>query len=138
METFTEYGHALLAMSLYGLVTIVLGAMTGIRKGGKNMTPGQAYVPDYDDPAYRLDRAYMNSVENVGAVAAITVAAILAGANSTVINLAASSLLLFRIAYTFCYFRKIGAGYGGVRTGLTVLSALALVVMILATVWAVF
>ena len=138
MESFSQYGHALLAMSLYGLLTVVLGAMTGIRKGAKNMAPGQAYEPDYDNPAYRLDRAYMNSVENLGAFAAITAAAVLAGASPVAVNIAASLILVLRLAYTFCYLGKVGAGYGGVRTILTVVSVVALVVMIIATLRAVF
>lgn len=138
MDQFANYGHAILSVALYAVLAQVLNAMTGIKKGAKNMAPGQPHDADYDDPAYRLDRAYMNSVEILGIFAAITFAAVLAGANAFWVNIFASAVLVFRLIYTFAYFRKLGAPYGGLRTMLAVLSALAMIAIAVLTAVAVF
>ena len=138
MEQFTDYGHAILSVVLFAALAQVLNAMTSIRKSEKKMMPGQHYQSDYDDAAYRLDRAYMNAIEILGIFAAVTFAAILAGANSFWINLFASAVLVFRLIYTFAYFRKIGAAYGGFRSILATLSTLAILAMAALTAVAVF
>ncbi len=138
MEPFAEYGHTIVSIALFALVTSVLSALTGIRKGSKNMTPGQLYTPDYDDPSYRLDRAFMNAAEALPVFATILIAAILAGVSPFMVNFAASVGLVLRLIYTFCYFRRIGAGYGGVRTVLTVLGSVLLYIVAIMTVIAVF
>lgn len=138
MEHFANYGHAILSIVLYAALAQVLNAMTGIRKANNKMKPGQHYEADYDSPAYRLDRAYMNGLEVLGIFAAVTFAAILAGANTFWVNLFASMVLVIRLVYTFAYFRKLGAPYGGLRTILSVLSALAILAIAVLTAIAVF
>jgi len=138
MEQFSAYGHALISVAAYAVLTMMLNAVTGIRKGSSNMAPGQHYEADYDNLDYRIDRAYMNSMELMGIYAAATFAAILAGANPFWTNLFASAVLLFRLAYTFAYFQKIGTGYGGLRTILLVLSAICIIAMAILTAIAVF
>ncbi len=138
MEQFSAYGHALLAVAIYAVITMVLNAVTGIRKGNANMAPGEGYKADYDDPSYRIDRAYMNSMELMGIYAAVTFSAVLAGASPFWTNVLASAILVFRVLYTFAYFRKIGAGYGGVRTILLVLSAAAIICLCVLTAVSVF
>ena len=138
MEQFADYGHAILSVVLYAILAQVLNAMTGIRKGAQNMAPGEPHTADYDDPAYRLDRAYMNSVEIMGIFAAVTFGAILAGASPFWINLMAAAVLVMRVIYTAAYFGKWGKAYGGLRTILAVLSAVAFIVMAVLTVAAVF
>lgn len=138
MEQFSAYGHAILSVVLYAILAQVLNAMTGIRKGAKKMSPGQPHDADYDDAAYRLDRAYMNSIEILGIFAVVTFAAILAGANAFWVNLFASAVLVFRAIYTFAYFRKLGAPYGGLRTNLSIMSAISILAIAVLTAVAVF
>lgn len=138
MEQFSDYGHAIVSVVLFAVLAQVLNAMTGIRKGAKNLMPGQGHEADYDDLAYRIDRAYMNGVEILGIFAVVTFAAILAGANAFWVNLFASAVLVIRLIYTFAYFRKIGAPYGGLRTNLSILSAAAIVAIAILAVVAVF
>ena len=138
MEQFAEYGHTIVSLALYGLVTSLLSAATGIRKGAKNMVPGQQHLADYDDPSYRLDRAFMNAAESLPVFATVLLAAVLAGVSPFMVNLAASVGLVIRLVYTFCYLRKIGAAYGGLRTVLTVISSVLLYIVVVMTVIAVF
>ena len=65
MQDFASYGWALAAVALYGVMAQVLNAATGIRKGKLKMVPGAHHEPDFNNPAYRLDRAYMNSIETI-------------------------------------------------------------------------
>ena len=116
MEAFADYGHALLSVALYALIAQVLNALTGIRKGSLNLQPGETLIADYEDPSYRLDRTYMNSIEMIGFYIALVFAAVLAGASPFWVNLFATLGVLFRIATNVIYLRKIGAGYGGLRT----------------------
>lgn len=138
MEHFTDYGHAILSVVLYAALAQILNAMTGIRKGENTMKPGQPFEADYGNPAYRLERAYMNGLEILGIFAAITFAAILAGANAFWVNLFASGVLVIRLVYTVAYFRQLGAPYGGFRTILSVLSALCILAIAVLAVAAVF
>ena len=65
-------------------------------------------------------------------------AAVLAGVSPFMVNLAASVGLLIRLVYTFCYLRKIGAAYGGLRTVLTVIGSVLFYIVVVMTVFAVF
>ena len=116
MEHLSQYGHAIASVALYGVIAQVLNAATGIRKGALNMAPGENYAPNYDDPAYRLDRTYMNTIESLVFFAAIVAAAILAGASPFWINLLASLALVTRVAMLVVHLRGIGKPHNGPRS----------------------
>lgn len=138
MEQFAAYGHALVSLVLFGLMTQILNAMTGIRKGSLNMGPGEIYKTDYSDESYRLDRAYMNSVETIGFYAVLVIAAILAGASPFWVNLLAVLGLLLRIGQNVSMIRGIGKAYGGVRTQMAIASSVVNLVLAILAIWAVF
>lgn len=137
MDQFASYGHAILSLVIMAVLAQVLNAMTGIKKGNNKMTPGATYQPDFTNPGYRLDRAHMNGVENLGIVTAAIVGAMLAGASPFWVNILASVILLTRLVYTFFYVRGLGGGYGGARTGLAVLSSACVVCLAIMTAVAV-
>lgn len=120
MQDFASYGWALAAVALYAVMTQVLNAATGIRKGKLKMVPGAHHEPDFNNPAYRLDRTYMNSVEMMVFYTALVLTAIMAGASPLWVNLFAVAGLLLRITANILYLRGIGGQYGGLRTGLII------------------
>ena len=134
MEQFAEYSHAILSVVIVALVAQILNAATGIRKGGLNMQPGAHHEADYDNPAYRLDRTYMNTVETLVFYAAIVFAAVLAGANPFWTNVLASAAMVIRVIANVIYLRGIGKGYGGIRTVFLVLFSLCNIVLVLLTI----
>ena len=137
MEQFADYGHALLALVIMAVLAQVLNAMTGIKKGKNKMIPGEGYTPDLSNPGYLLDRAYMNGVENLGIVAVVVFAAILAGAAPLWVNILASVILIARLAFTGIYMRGMGGGYGGLRTGMAVLSSIGVMGLAILTLFSV-
>ena len=139
MEQFAAYGHAIVSVVIYAIITNVLNAAVGISKGNHKMAPGSSFDPaDYSNASWRLDRSYMNTVEMGGFYVAIVIAAILAGANPFWTNLLASVGLLCRIAMNLVYIRGIGAGYGGIRTGFAIIASLANIAMGVLAIIAVF
>lgn len=120
MDQFAAYSHAILSVVIYAVMAQILNAMTGIRKGAANLQPGASHPQDYGDAGYRLDRAYMNSVEMLGFFAALVFAAILAGANPFWVNLFASVAVVLRVLANVVYIRGIGKGYGGLRTNMII------------------
>lgn len=138
MEMFAEYGHAIIAVLIYALLAQVLNAATGIKKGSLNMAPGENYAPDFNNPAYRLDRAYMNTIEMLAFFAPIVAFAILAGADPFIVNIAASAALILRVLINVLMIRGVGKGYGGIRTNMIILHSIANIAMVLLGVAAVF
>lgn len=138
MDQLSAYGHAIVAVVLYAVVANILNAATGIRKGSLNLAPGATVDPDYASRDWRLDRTYMNAVEMLTFYAAITFAAILAGANPFWVNLLASIGLLTRLATCVIYLQGIGAGYGGIRTIMAIIASIANVGMAILALAAVF
>ena len=130
MDHFSQYGHALVSVLIYALVAQVLNAVTGIRKGNENLQPGASFEQSYDNKSYRIDRAYLNTIEMLVFYAAIVFASVLAGANPFWINLLASAGLLCRLIANAVYIRGIGKAYGGVRTQLIIAASAANVGMI--------
>ena len=138
MEQFTPYGHALVSVALYALVANILNAATGIRKGALDLAPGATPLADYANPAWRLDRTYMNTVEMLAFYAAVVFAAILAGADSTWVNWLATIGFVTRLGVAAVYMPGVGKGYGGIRTIFNIIGSLANIGLVLLTILAVF
>jgi len=121
MESFAEYGHAIASLGLFTLVVMIMSPISSLKKTGIDLPAGGTPENAYDDPVYRWNRAYLNACETIGAFAACTVAAILAGADPFWVNLFASVFLIARVLHAFVHIRGIGAMNMGPRTILYVL-----------------
>lgn len=126
VDIASTYGHALVAIVVYALLSNVLNAMVGIRKGARKMQPGASFSPAaYDNPDWRLERSQLNSVEMGGFSLAMIIAGILAGGAPFWVNLFATLILLARLGMTFIYMRGVGAGYMGPRTWLAIVTTVS-------------
>lgn len=95
---FTDYAHAVAALAGWGLLMMVLSLMSTSRLNADNRTTSGLPKREYSDPGYRRFRAYANAVETTGPFLAVTLAAILSGANPFWVNLLASVFLVSRVA----------------------------------------
>lgn len=116
MTQFAHYGHAIVSMAGFALLTLAIGPFAGIRKAKDGVVSGSAPTPDYANPTYRLWRAHLNATEIMGVFVAATMAAILAGAPPFWVNLAASLFFVSRIAHAVIHIAGIGAPSYGPRT----------------------
>ncbi|GLT10560.1 MAPEG family protein [Sulfitobacter porphyrae] len=116
MEQFSDYGHAIMSLALFGLIGLLLSPISAARKSADGVTAGDMPAADYSNASYRLSRAYMNAMEMSGMFAAVTVAAILAGASPFWVNLLASLFLISRVVVAFVHIRGIGKENLGLRT----------------------
>ena len=138
MEQIADYRWAIAAIVIYAVIAQVFSALTGIRKGSLKMTPGTVPDQDYGNPSYRLDRAYMNTIEVLAYLGVVVVAAILAGVSAAWVNTLTLAALAFRICAAFVYLRGIGKPYGGIRTGFMILTSLVVYALAILTLVAVF
>lgn len=98
IEGFDAYGHAILSLALWSVVSLVLGMVATRGKTAENTCACGHPKRDYSDVAYRRGRAFANAMEMSGPFIGATVAAILAGADPFWVNLLASLFLVSRIA----------------------------------------
>ncbi|MEP4197362.1 MAG: MAPEG family protein [Aliishimia sp.] len=98
MDSFSDYSHALAAMSGFSILMIVLGAMSTVGRSSENRGECGTVKRDYNDVVYRRGRAFANAMEIVGPFLGATLAAILVGASPFWVNLFASIFLVARIA----------------------------------------
>ena len=94
---FANYAHAIAALAGWGLLMMVLSLLSTSRLNSDNRTTSGLPRREYSDPGYRRFRAYANAVETTGPFLAVTLAAILIGANPFWVNLLASVFLVSRI-----------------------------------------
>ena len=116
MEGFSEYGHALAAMSGVAVLLLLLSPLSAMRKQASGVTPGAQPAADYSDSSYRWHRTYANLTEAIGPFAAVTLAAILAGANPFWVNLLASLFLVIRLVVTVVHITGVGKPVNGMRS----------------------
>lgn len=137
MVEFASYGHAIVAMALMGLMTIVLSPLSAMRKTADGLAPGATPPQDYDNATYRWHRAYANATETTGTFALVTLAAILAGAAPFWVNLFASVFVLMRLVMLAIHLRG-GKADMGARSFAYVGGALMCVLLALMAIVAVF
>ena len=116
MEGLSEYGHALVAMAGVSVVALLLSPLSAMRKTAAGLAPGAEPEADYDNKTYRFHRCYANLTESIGVFAAVTVAAILAGAAPFWVNTFASIFLAVRILLVFVHINGIGKPDMGLRS----------------------
>ncbi|WP_158968381.1 MAPEG family protein [Chachezhania sediminis] len=116
MEQFAAYSHALAAMGLFALIILLLGPASAMPKSKAGIPAGGTPVESYDNPSYRLHRAYMNSVEIGVSFAMATTAAMLTGASPGWVNLLASAFVGLRLLHTVIHVTGIGGENMGLRS----------------------
>ncbi len=116
MEQFAAYGHAIVSLALVAVITLVLAPISAAEKAKLGLTAGAMPEPDYSSKAYRCWRAHLNATETIGTFAAVTVAAILAGAAPFWVNLFASLFFVARLVHAVVHVKGIGAEAAGIRT----------------------
>ncbi|QIE44127.1 MAPEG family protein [Pseudohalocynthiibacter aestuariivivens] len=137
MHDFAQYGHAIIAMALMGLTTLVLSPLSAMRKTAAGLVPGATPPEDYASATYRWHRAYGNAAESVGTFALVTLAAILAGAAPFWVNLFASTFFVARIVMLVIHLRG-GKADMGARSFAYVLGWLMCILLAILAILAVF
>ena len=138
MEQFAQYGHAIVSMVGVAIFGLLVNPLTATKKMGQGLAAGGTPKGDYDDPVYRLNRAYLNLTEIMGFFVACVVGAILAGVSPFWVNLLASIFLISRIVLFFVHTRAIGPMNFGPRTFTFVIGWACCLILALMTIWAVF
>lgn len=134
MDQFAAYSHAIVALAAFALLGLAINPIGAAMKPAQGVTAGALPPPDYGNSTYRWSRAYQNAAEMAGLFAAVTLAAILAGADPVWTNLFASVFFLSRILVLVVHVAGIGKENLGARTLIFVvgwLCCLALGVMAL-------
>lgn len=90
------YGHALVALALWGVVVLILSGLSVAGKPRARCDCG-AVKRDYSDPAYRRHRAFQNALETSPAFISALLASIAVGAAPYLVNLFASVFLVSRV-----------------------------------------
>ncbi|MDP5215633.1 MAPEG family protein [Ruegeria sp. 2205SS24-7] len=108
METTLLYSHAIASLVIFTLIILVMSPFTALAKQAKGLAPGATPEQDYDDRAYRMNRAYLNCTETLPAFLTVVVAAILTGASPFWVNLLASLALVARILMLVIHVQGLG------------------------------
>ncbi len=134
MEGFAAYGHAIMSLALWSVVSIVLGMVATRGKTAKNTCACGQPKRDYSNVVYRRSRAFANAMEMSGPFIGATVAAILAGANPFWVNTLASIFLVSRIAVAVVH---IGTEIQPLRSAVWMVGLVCVLGLVGMTVWAV-
>jgi uncharacterized MAPEG superfamily protein len=116
----SQYQWGLIALATLCVMTLLQSMSTALAFNDGAQTPGVPLSGDHQSRSFRIVRAYANATENLPAFGFSLVAAILAGANPTLVNWLAVIFVLFRIAFSAVYYAGIGIVAGGPRTMLYV------------------
>ena len=116
MDAFGSYGHAIVSLAVLAIVGLVMAPVSAIGKMKLGLAPGAEPAADYGCRVYRLHRAYLNLSETMGFFVAVTVAAILAGANPFAVNLLASLFLASRLIMAVVHVGGLGKPNGSTRS----------------------
>ncbi|MGB7262839.1 MAG: MAPEG family protein [Albidovulum sp.] len=138
MEHFAQYGHAIVSLCLFALITLLLSPLSAAGKEKAGLTPGSMPDAKYGESLYRLCRAHMNAVETMPVFAVVVFAAMVAGASALWVNILASAFLVSRLLMLFVHVKGIGAPVRGPRTFIYVFGWAILVGLAIMAIWAVF
>lgn len=116
MELFAPYAHALASVALFAVVVMAFSPFSALQKGKKGLAPGAEPPADYADPAYRLHRVFQNGTDTLAIFVAVTMVAVLAGADPFWVNLLASLVLVSRIVMIVLHVAAIGSPHNGPRS----------------------
>ncbi len=116
MDGFDAYAHAIAALALMGVVVLLLGPVSALKKQAMGLAPGATPPEDYANAAYRWHRAYGNASDSLGVFIAVTAAAILAGASPFWVNWLASIFIVARVVMLVLHVGGIGRADIGPRS----------------------
>ena len=133
-----DYGHALASISILSLIAVVLGPLASLRKFKDGVRTGAMPEPDYKNSAYRMNRAYLNLVENMPWFLGACFAAMFVGASPVSVNWLASLFLLFRLAHLVVHIGAIGKTNLGLRSYVYTGASLCTAGLALLTLYTVF
>ncbi|MDF1671742.1 MAG: MAPEG family protein [Roseovarius sp.] len=116
MDAFAAYSHAIVAMAATAVMLLIMGPLSAMKKTKLGLAPGATPEADYGSRCYRWHRAFGNLSESIGPFVAVTLAAILAGANPFWVNLLASLFLVARLVLAVVHVNGIGKPDMSVRS----------------------
>jgi len=116
VDALAAYSHALVALAGFAVIVLLLSPVSALAKQKAGLAPGGTPAEDYANPAYRLNRAYLNGCETLPIFLTVTLLAILAGAAPFWVNMLASLVLVTRILMVIVHIRGIGRAQAGART----------------------
>ncbi|QFT60278.1 MAPEG family protein [Sulfitobacter sp. THAF37] len=134
MAGFEAYGHAIMSLALWSVVSIVLGMIATRGKTAENTCACGHPKRDYSNVVYRRGRAFANAMEMSGPFIGATVAAILAGANPFWVNLLAAVFLVSRVAVAAVH---IGTEIQPLRSAVWMVGFLCVLGLVGMAVWTV-
>ncbi len=109
MEVFSPYAHAIASVAIFAIITLALSPAAGVARNRAGVAAGAMPPADYSNRDFRICRAYQNATENIGILAAVVLAAVLAGASPFWVNLFASLSVVFRLAMVYVHITGMGA-----------------------------
>ncbi|APE45346.1 hypothetical protein BOO69_06620 [Sulfitobacter alexandrii] len=134
MAGFEAYGHAIMSLALWSVVSIVLGMIATRGKTAENTCACGHPKRDYSNVVYRRGRAFANAMEMSGPFIGATVAAMLAGAAPFWVNLLASVFLVSRVAVAAVH---IGTENQPLRSAVWMVGLICVLGLVGMAVWAV-
>lgn len=81
----SDYGLALAGVMVLVIISLVQAGHAAIAKGKAGLPPGATPPADFNDRAFRLDRAHMNSLEMLAPIVATVFGAIVVGIGATLL-----------------------------------------------------
>ncbi|MBZ8119640.1 MAPEG family protein [Roseovarius sp. LXJ103] len=124
MDGFDAYTHAIAALAIMGVLVLLIGPVSALKKQATGLASGATPPEDYANSAYRWHRAHGNASENLAIFATVTVAAILAGASPFWVNWLASIFIVARALMLVLHVGGIGRTNIGPRSFAFVAGAL--------------
>ncbi|MEM1130499.1 MAG: MAPEG family protein [Pseudomonadota bacterium] len=116
MVELSAYGPAAMALALFALMGLVLGAAAGAAGVRAGCVSGDVPPADYSSRDYRIARAHLNLTENAGLFASVLLAAIVAGVAPILVNWVAWLIALTRAGMVAVHVGGQGKPSGGPRS----------------------
>ena len=116
MEFVQPYGAGIICLMIFVIITLMHGGYVGYQKADAKIKAGSEPDLDYGTVVYRSHRAHQNAAENMGAITAALVFAVLAGASAFWVNWLMLAFLILRVVYLVIYMTGTGKEAQGPRT----------------------
>ncbi|MEM7615190.1 MAG: MAPEG family protein [Pseudomonadota bacterium] len=127
------YRPSFLVLAALSVVTLIQNFLTApLAFVREEQTPGMPLQFDHSKLSFRALRTYQNSVESLPAFLAALLAAVIAGASPTLVNVTAGVYLAARLAFWGFYYAGVGKVAGGPRTLSFVICLLANLILAVA------
>ena len=128
---------SLIALGILCVAVLVQSVLAGaLALAPGHQSPGIPLKGGHEDRSFRVMRTYANSTENLPAIIAAIVLAIVAGVNPFWVNLLVGIHVAARLIHWAIYYAGFGASAGGPRTMIYVLGLVANIVLVVMALWA--